>query len=461
MKKILTIALVALLAASTAFAGISGSATVKLGYDTTSKVYGFANDTGIDANIELATDPVEKVAEGDIYAGIKASMKLAVAPRSGSYGYNIFVDGDDHGLGLWLSLDEAYVAGEDWKVSILGGKGAPDYASSAIDTVKDKKVKDDFGNIIKKVDRADTYKLSAWNGAGVALTYKGYTIAGGFKGDVDGYTYKDSYVVRDLNEEGTEYIYYPIDVEKQYSKYFAFNLFAETKAFEFEGGSAQVAVIVARDGHTDDYDEYDSLDKTNLGFSAKASYAKDEFSASVAGDLGLENLKEIKANFDVAANITYTPATLDVYYQHGKELLSAKVSAKIENVSAYAQMKDILKESGRKAGIGAEATFEALNLGGEASLTLASKEFSAGVSAKYEEEKYTLEGGVEFGITFGTKNTTVFYATAGVSSEALISGAKLSLTYGADSDGKDMNFLKDQKVSQNLGAVTAACTIEF
>lgn len=66
----------------------------------------------------------------------------------------------------------------------------------------------------------------------------------------------------------------------------------------------------------------------------------------MAGDLGLENLKEVEAYFDVAANVAYNPVALDVYYQHGKKLLSAKASAKFESVSVYAQMKNILVESG-------------------------------------------------------------------------------------------------------------------
>ena len=48
MKKILTVALVALLAAGTAFAGFSGNANIKLGYDFTSGKYGFEKGTGFD-----------------------------------------------------------------------------------------------------------------------------------------------------------------------------------------------------------------------------------------------------------------------------------------------------------------------------------------------------------------------------------------------------------------------------
>ena len=63
MKKILSIALVALLAASTVFAGFSGKATLSLGYDTTSKAYDFTNGKGTTATIELAADTADELAK--------------------------------------------------------------------------------------------------------------------------------------------------------------------------------------------------------------------------------------------------------------------------------------------------------------------------------------------------------------------------------------------------------------
>ena len=433
MKKILTIALVALLATASVFAGISGSASVSLGYDTTSKLYGMSNSSSIDANIELSTETAEKVAEGNIYAGIKATMKLAVAPWAGvADKAHLWVDGDAHELGLWLSLKEAYVAGADWKLSITGGKGAPDYAKSAIDGSYEDNVKDDFGNVYDSSWVAESYKVSAWNATGVALTYKGFTVAGGFKGDAT-----------------------------EATKFFAFNLFAETPKFEFEGGSVQAAAIIARDGHKDAAKKYDSLDKTNLGISAKADYTFDAFSAKVAADFGVENLSDAKVNFDVAANVAYAPVSVDVYYQYGKKLLSAKVSATIAPVTASVYTKNVLSEEKRAIGGKVEATIDAITVGANAEITLKTKEFSAGANVKYAAEKFTAKAGLNFGKTFDVDNTTVLSATASVESDAVIPGATLSLAYGKDSNGTKMNFLADQRVDQNFGAVTAKCKIAF
>ena len=333
MKKILSIALIALLVASTAFAGFSGKATLSLGYDTTSKAYGMANGKGTSATVELAAETAEVVGEGDIYAGIKATMQVAVKP-SAEEALNIYDSTDGEGFGIWFSVKEAYVAGADWKVNILGGKGAPDYAVSAIDGEYKKNVEDAFGFAYDYSWVAKTYKVSAWNGAGITASFKDWTVAGGFKGVVD--------------------------------DYLAFNAFIETPAIAFEGGSVKAAALVARDGHKTD-DVYDALDKTNVAVSAKADYSADAFSAAVAADFGFENVAEDAVfNFDAAANVAYAPVAVDVYFSRVKEVnyLSAQVSGAYEGISGDVYAKDILAED-KDITIGAEAeyTIDAVTVG--------------------------------------------------------------------------------------------------
>ena len=71
--------------------------------------------------------------------------------------------------------------------------------------------------------------------------------------------------------------------------YLAFNIFIETPAIAFDGGSVKAAALVARDGHKTD-NKYDALDKTNVAVSAKADYTVDAFSAAVAADFGFKNI---------------------------------------------------------------------------------------------------------------------------------------------------------------------------
>ena len=64
MKKILSIALVALLVASTAFAGFSGKAKLSLGYDTESESYGFSKGKEFSVDLDVASETAEAAGEG-------------------------------------------------------------------------------------------------------------------------------------------------------------------------------------------------------------------------------------------------------------------------------------------------------------------------------------------------------------------------------------------------------------
>ena len=424
--------MVALLAAGTVFAGISSEATLSLGYDTTSKAYGMANGKGTSATVELAAETAEVVGEGDIYAGIKATMQVAVKPSTNGAAINIYDTTKGEGFGIWFSVKEAYVAGADWKVNILGGKGAPDYAVSAIDGEYKKNVKDAFGNPYDYSWVARTYKVSAWNGAGITASFKDWTVAGGFKGVVD--------------------------------DYLAFNAFIETPAIAFEGGSVKAAALVARDGHQTN-NVYDALDKTNVAVSAKADYTVDAFSAAVAADFGFENVAEDAVfNFDAAANVAYSPVAVDVYFARvtEKNYLSAQVSGTYEGISGKIFAKDILAESKDiTIGAGAEYTIDEVKVGAGFEMTTDSKKMKVSGNVEYAAELFTAKAGAVYGTQIDVEDTAYFYATASVESSAIINGATISLSYGADSEDNAMNFLEDQRIAKNFGAVTAKCVIAF
>ncbi len=123
MKKILSIALVALLAVSSAFAAdFSGSASINFGYDFESKDWGFTNknSANIDIKAEIASGSADKAGEGEIYAGIKAAFAV---------GYTIKNSGVTASVSK-NSISEAYITNGEWKVSILGATGPSDFAKS-------------------------------------------------------------------------------------------------------------------------------------------------------------------------------------------------------------------------------------------------------------------------------------------------------------------------------------------
>ena len=164
MKKILSIALVALFAASTVFAGISGAASVGLGYNLEDKSYGFSNSTESKVTFELTSEEVAAEAEGSVIAGIKGSFAIKIKDY----------EANEKGEPTWVispAVDEAYVKGADWSVSILGAQDGQDFASSALD----KASSDD-----KKSLNATTVKVDAAAAPGVTATYKGWTVSGGF-----------------------------------------------------------------------------------------------------------------------------------------------------------------------------------------------------------------------------------------------------------------------------------------
>ena len=103
MKKTIAILLVAVLALSSVFAGfsLSGEANVSLTGDIDGKTLGFKNgDNKVKVTIEGAT--AEKVNEGEIYAGIKASLTIKDIKSEDSNTYGL--------VAKEVKIKEAYIA---------------------------------------------------------------------------------------------------------------------------------------------------------------------------------------------------------------------------------------------------------------------------------------------------------------------------------------------------------------
>lgn len=432
MKKFISLALVAALVATSAFAAFSGEASVSFGYDTTSKAWGFANGKSLSVSVDIASEAAEKIAEGDIYAGIKASMEVGIKPNHGDKA--IYNDGPASDLGIWAKVSEAYVTNGEWKVSILGSVGAPDYAKSAID-FSYSQAKDAFG--VKygsgaAVATAKSYKLPTVAQAGVTATMAGYKVGLGLVGKAD-------------------------DV--------AFNVFAETAEYEVaEGAKVQAAAIVANGTKKVDDKTVADTDKIGVGASVKASYATDAVTVKAAADLGVENVNnDAVVNLDTAVAVAVEPVTVDVYFSKVADAnyLSAQVAADLEVVSGDVYVLDIL---GDDITVGADVEYpatEELTVSANVEMTTESQDLSVSANVKYAAEKFTAKCGVAYGMNLKAEGAEVLSATASVETKAIIPGATLSLSYGKDSAGNTMNFLADKDDDQNFGAVTAKCTIAF
>ena len=151
MKKILSIALVALLAASTVFAGFTGKASVGLGYNFQDESYGMSNATETKVTFEATKETAGADGEGSVFAGIKASftMKQDEVKAKGKASWSVEP-----------KIEEAYVKGEDWSVSILSAQDGQDFAASAIDKTYDA-ASDAFGGSTVAVEVAKAPGITA------------------------------------------------------------------------------------------------------------------------------------------------------------------------------------------------------------------------------------------------------------------------------------------------------------
>ena len=499
MKKTIAILLVAVLAVSSVFAGFSGKATVGLGYNWETKGYGFSNGTGFDVDVDLATAEADKVAEGDIYAGIKATMSVKVAnkasktiedltadtfkdyPYKGLFIYDSATESFlDYGIGLMLSLDKAYVAGANWEVAITGTQGATSYAKSF--TTHKEQIKDAFGN--KKSDKKDvaddvTGSFALNKAPGVTVKVAGFTGSVGFNGS----NVKDN-------------------------EFFNYNAFLETPEFSVDGLTVQAAVGASR--NVDPNAEAKKYHDFALNTSAKVGYATDALSLAVAADYDAvkpsKDKDTVYSYFDASVKVAIAPVTVDAYYgldgKLAKELEGDKYDTKAHKLSAQVATdlsafdlpvkvtvwgKDIL--NAMDYGAKAEVTIDAIKLSvnggyvidplynttlkvndevinlGNRYYDLSTGSYYIGADVEYTNDLFTAKAGVGFNsyVAKGLKDVAQLTLSASVETDAIIPGATLKLAYGA-ADGKQ-NLLKGQneivQPAQNFGKVEATCTIKF
>ena len=433
MKKIISIALVALFVASTVFAGFSGDASLSLGYNFKNGSYGFSNANSVNVNLDLSSETAEAVGEGEVVAGIKATFSVKVANKEGTKGDPIWNSADKGiGIGTFFSVKEAYVKGADWKVAITGTQNGPDFAKSAIDGGYVLNVKDAFGNKYDYSYVPTSFSVACNKAPGVVASFKDWKIGLGFNG------VKDSY----LN----------------------YHVSAFTPSITVaEGLTVKAAAIASADkSNADNTKNFEAF-----GASAQVAYASDAFSTNVAADFGMKKVAtadEFKSDFDVAANVAVSVLTVDGYYNYGEKLLSAKVKADLNDLEVPVALtltgKDLLNKKNLSAQVSASvnAIEGALSVG----YGIESKNLSVSGSVKYAAEKFTASAGAKFATVVDSENAKQFYVTASVESDAIIPGATLSLTYD-DPDGatSKLNFLEGQTTVQNFGAVTATCSIAF
>ena len=465
MKKTIAILLVAVLAAGSVFVGFSGSASVSAGYNFETKDWGFfGNDTGVKLDVELGSAVAEKAGEGKVYASIKASLAVDAVTTSWS---EIKPDTYWQTVGVKAKISEAKVYGDNWSVSILGLADQPDFAKSAIDSYKDT-AKDDWGFAKgnKKVVLV-SYSMGWAKAPGLEATYAGYTVGAGIIYREKAVTEK-VYENKEVTVDGVKFTVSTLKEEKVTAPAgTTITAYAKTPEYDFNGLKAQFAVAGAKAGS----------DKTkNVGLSAKASYATDVLSASVATDLGLAIADETKFGADVAINAKYDFVTVDGYYATKAQkdakknttdnLLSVKVATDLNGFNVPVKLTLAGKDLINKQNLSAEVEVAAaagLTVKANGGYGIADKKLSAGAGVEYKTDAFKATADVGYSTILGTEKSSVVTLDAAVESEVLVPGATLKLAYGAAK--YDQNLLDGQTASdvvkQDLGKVVASATIKF
>ena len=436
MKKTIAILLVAVLAAGSVFAGFSGSATVTAGYNFETGEYGFfKNGNNVKVNIDLDTQSAEKAAEGDVYASIKAAFAVKAI--------NNTFDGDKFGnvdLKAKAFLKEAKINGSNWYVSIKGLMSSyPDFAKSAVDSYKDFNNDWDWDYVAgDKVDTAASYKPGYAKAPGVEIGYADFVAGVGLNKSASG-TVATGYV--------------------------------KTPEFAFDAVKAQAAVVASKAAGSS---------TKNLGVSAKASYATDVLSASVATDVGFAIADQTKVNADVAANFKYDFVTVDAYYgtlattkmtydeatktktySTTKNLLSAKLVTDLNGFNVPVKLtvtgKDLINKQNLSGAVEVKVA-EGLTVKANGGYVVADKKISLGASVEYKAAAFTAKAAAGYNWVLDATKAQLT-ASASVETDVLVPGATLKLAYGAADN--DQNLLADQAIAQDFGKVVASATIKF
>ena len=511
MKKTIAILLVAIMAVGSVFAGFSGKASLGFGGNLDTGEFGFIDKSAkVNFDIDLATASAEQIADGDIYAAIKASFGLKLLTGEKTYNdgdpylgissnFNFFDEGTV-ALAVIADITEAKIAAENWYVSILGLSDAPNFAESAIDTYTVEDGYDKYGMKRDDFDKAYNYGVAFEKAPGVEVGIFDYVFGVGLLGDYDD------------------------DKDAKLEDKLDFSLYAKTPEYNLSGIILQAGAVYSYAG-----DPVEANVKNALGLSGKVGFANDTITATVAADMGfnLEEEGEDVFDMDLAANFGWNFITVDAYYattaksgetpapekndfdkttaSYKDDVLSlqAKFDLNAMNVpvAITASVKDVLKTV--EIGVSAEVTaIENLTIKANAGYVVDTMardskadrdkakdadiflgQWKVGADVEYDFGFAKVAAGVSaknigasslFADGFNANNKltdpaedkndvnrVILGASASVSTDTLIPGATLKLAWEDADDLLSIYKYNSDAEKYNFGKITASCAIEF
>ena len=455
MKKIIIVLLITVLVAGFAFAGkLTGSAGIAFFVDLNDKesadhAWGFKNTTEAKYTFSFEFDST-KVAIGedhqtDVWAELAAEASATVALSSKKV-----LDNTVSGTGALepkytAKITKANIHVGEITFGILNAGKAADFAASYYDDDADGAP--DF-NVVTSVGTAPGFTVSYkdWNG---------------------GFGAKGNWGAEDTHDDNT------------------YAIFAHVETPTFKFANDQVTVDAGAYAFVMDKNLVTATLWSNFGGGFKAAYAADKISAYVGTDLQYIAIPDNeKFAFEVAAGAAYDFVSLDVYLAPGAffdypeenplkldALLYAAYTFDLSDdialdVDGYVEVRDALYKDDFTLYVGSSqsTSYKAFTfaLAEDAILVnlindddlITLLDITARVD--YKHEKFDAYVKLTPSFVFDTDDATdTFYAfglEAGISSTAIVEGAKLALVY------KNVDLID---FSANRGLITASCTINF
>jgi hypothetical protein len=443
MKKVIIVLLITVLVAGFAFAGtLKGSAGIEFGVDFDDQEWGFKNVvTGkYTFKFEFDSTKVEIGADHktDVWAELKAEASAWVALSNAALATNA-----DLAPKYTAKITTANIHVGEITFGILNAGTAKNFAASYYKTSTGSPVY----NVVKSVGTAP----------GFTVNYKDWNGGFGAKG-----TWGED------------------EADNTYS------IFAHVETPTFKFADEAVTVDAGAYAFLLDKNSVSATLFSNFGGGFKAAYTADKFSASLGTDLQYIAIPDNgKFAFEVAANAKYDFVSLDVYLAPGAFFgaigytdddplkLDAKLAANYTfnlnedialAVTGWVDARDTLvKALSLEIGSTQETTVDAFKIELSEVATLknlanADVDTAVGLTASekvtYTAEKFIAYESVSATFDFSADEALkALVVKAGISSEAIVEGAKLALDYATLAN---KIAFKDSK-----GAVTASCTISF
>ncbi len=429
MKKGIIVLLITVLAAGMAFAGLTGSAAINLGYNLDTKNYGFENDAKATYKFKFSFDTASaEVAEHqtNVWAEVaaEASAYIEYSKKDAESGYTgsiskitgTIVEGKpviDFGT-VKITVKKANIHVNDITFGILNAGGAYNYAA-------DYHLDDNGKPLTNKVFTKEAMA------PGFTVSYDGYGAGFGFTGKSDAETYK---VLAHV----------------------------QTKQFEFvEGLTAQAAAHA-----------YVADNAKQFYFAAKTAYKADKLSAGAAGEI---KINDSKFDVEAAANASYDFVYANLYFYTLAAERDADVKARLDaklgagytfgedvevSVNGYVDAVDVIKDA-REITIGADAsaTVSPVSVFGKASYGIYGKKLALEGKVTYNHEVFTAYAQLKAALTIGADPAlTSLNPELSVSTDKIVENATLALTW------KGAEFAEGAAAKKN-GAIKASATIKF